>query len=264
MERAKKKWGQHFLRDKNIARKIVRAANINARRLIMEIGPGYGILTEMLLTSGEHYIGIEIDPHLASTLEGRFENYPNFHLSTQDALEFDWESAIREYSGYRPVVLGNIPYNISSPILFKLFDNSELIDRAILMVQKEVGQRLIAKPSTKDYGLLAIFSQLYSDVQYLFTVSAKVFYPQPKVDSAVVRLIFKRRVKTQFSDYQLFQSVLRRCFQQRRKMLRKSLSGLFSPALLSKLDVDLTQRPEELSIPAWIKLSESIYRHLLD
>lgn len=260
--RPKKKWGQNFLKDKNIARKIVAASGANAGGLVIEIGPGQGVLTDLLMDSGAEYLGVEIDPHLAKELRERFSDNPRFSLLEDDFLETDLSGIIQQYPGKTPLVVGNIPYNITSPILFKLFDHADELQAAVLMMQKEVGERLRAHPGSKEYGLLAINGQLFAEVKYLFTVPAKLFFPQPQVDSALLKFTFKRGVREQFADFQLFRKILRHCFQHRRKMLRKSLSMLFSSLQLSKLSVNLTRRPESLSIPEWTELAESIH-HLL-
>lgn len=262
--RPKKKWGQNFLTDKNIARKIVRAAEITPQSLIIEIGPGRGALTDLLLNSGALYLGVEIDPQLAEELNTRFTEKSNFALIRQNFLEADLPKIVKRYPQKNPAVIGNIPYNITSPIFFKLFDEADVLHSAILMVQKEVAVRLKASPGTKEYGLLAINAQLFAEVEYLFTVPAKLFFPKPKVDSAVIKFIFKKGIQKQFADFQLFRTIIRHCFQHRRKMLRKSLSMLFSSLLLGKLNFNLTRRPENLSVQEWVNLTESIYRLLLE
>ena len=259
--RPKRRWGQNFLNDANISRKIVAAAlDAPAPRLVIEIGPGQGALTGMLLASGDPYLGIEVDPQLADLLTVRFAGEPQFNLLQEDVLNVDLTRAANPQKS--TVLAGNIPYNITTPILFHLFDAADHIFHAVLMMQKEVGDRLVAQPNSKAYGLLAINSQLFADVERLFTVPASVFSPRPKVDSVVIRLRFKKGVRDQFSDFDLFRKVIRNCFQQRRKMLRKSLSILFPSTLLHKLDANLTLRPEQLTIPQWIDLTEAIYRHL--
>ncbi len=256
----KKRWGQNFLTDPNIARKIVSAAlETPAPRLFIEIGPGRGALTEHLLAGEERYVGIEIDPQLAKYLRERFAQHPNLQLISGDVLHVDFAALARQAPGAAAVVVGNIPYNITSPILFKLFEQAEHLSSAVLMMQKEVGERLIAPPGTKAYGLLAIHTGLFCTVEKRFVVPAHLFTPRPKVDSMVVRLQFKKKATEPFPDFSLFRQVLRHCFQHRRKMLRKSLSMLFSPALLRKLKFDLSRRPEQLSIEAWKELTEAIY-----
>lgn len=256
----KKKWGQNFLSDPNIARKIVAAAG-EFSGPVFEIGPGQGALTGLLLAAGQPYAGIEIDPALAAQLRERYGHLPNFRLIEADFLGLNLAALAGEYAA-PPVVVGNIPYNITSPILFRLFDHADLFDRAVLMMQKEVAERLRAPVGTKAYGLLAINAQLFAEVEYRFTVPPHLFFPAPKVSSAVLRLRFRKGVQDQFADFALFRKILRHCFQHRRKMLRKSLSMLFSTTLLSTLSADLTRRPEQLSIPEWQQLSESIHRQL--
>lgn len=258
--RPRKRWGQNFLKDRGFIQRIIEAPQTGQPRLVIEIGPGKGAITDGLIKQSDHYIGIEIDPMLAEKLLERYGDRNDFQLLQDDILDVNIADLILQYPNLKPVVIGNIPYNITSPILFKLFDNADIIEEAIIMMQKEVGQRLHAKPATKDYGLLAINGQLFSDVEYLFTVPAGCFYPKPKVDSAVLRFIFKKGIRDTFSDFGLFRKLIRHCFQQRRKMLRKSLSGLLAPDLIGKLDIDLTLRPERLSIDDWRELSESVYR----
>ncbi len=257
----RKKWGQNFLSDPNIARKIVAATEPDSAGSFVEIGPGTGALTGILAEYKQPYLGIEIDPELAGRLSRQFRDKPEMHFITGDFLRLSLPAIMGELAPPR-VVIGNIPYNITSPILFKLFDEADFWDRAVLMMQKEVGERLVAPPGGKEYGLLSINAGLFAEVKSLFKVPSHLFYPKPRVDSIVVRLIFRKGVKERFADFQLFRKVIRRCFQQRRKMLRNSLSGLFSPDLISKLDADLTQRPEQLSILAWEELTTQIVRLL--
>lgn len=258
----KKRWGQNFLQDKNIARKIVAALEAKPSTPVIEIGPGPGALTGFLLQTGAPYCGVEIDSRLAGVLRQRFSGYPNFTLAEADFLQWDLAAALRERPQTPPRLVGNIPYNITSPILFKLFDHADDLETAVLMVQKEVAERLIARPAGKEYGLLAVNGQLFAEITLLFRVPASRFFPRPKVDSAVIKLDFKKEVKAQFPDFQLFKTVLRHCFQHRRKMLRKSLSMLFPAAFVTTLDFDLTRRPEQLSIPEWKTLTELIHLHL--
>jgi len=248
--------------DKNIARKIAEAALASPMpRLMIEIGPGTGALTDLLLKENDPYIGVEVDPQLSQQLLEKFSETVNFSLVQQDFLKTELPPLLQKHPGSNPVIVGNIPYNITTPILFKLFDHADELNGAILMMQKEVGERLIAVPSTKQYGLLAINSQLFAEVDKLFTVPAHLFSPRPKVDSVVMHLRFKKGVMATFADFILFRKVLRHCFQHRRKMLRKSLSMLFSSADLPKLNIDLTQRPEQLSIQSWRELTEAIHLH---
>lgn len=260
--RPQKRFGQNFLTDKNVARKIVNAIDAPLPRLIIEIGPGKGILTEAALEKADQYIGVEIDRALVEMLKQRFSSYPNFAVTQQDFLQFDFAESLKEFPNHSRIILGNIPYNITSPILFQLFDEADHLDQAVLMVQWEVGNRIRAREGNKDYGLLSIFSQIFAEVAYLFKVPAKLFFPIPKVDSAVIRFHFRKGAKQQFADFELFRKMLRTCFQQRRKMLRNSLSNLFDEDVLVKLNVSLTRRPEQLSIRDWMELYNQIYQTL--
>ena len=261
LPRPRKKWGQNFLTDMNIARKIVATAGVGADNLVIEIGPGRGVLSDLLAANAGHYVGIEIDPLLAGYLQEMFADHGNISIVNEDFMTLDLPALLAAYPHLQPVIVGNIPYNITSPILFRLFDHGQRLSAAVLTMQREVAERLRARPGGREYGLLAINSQLFAEVTYCFNVKAKLFHPRPKVDSAVVHLRFKPDVKSQFADFELFRTILRHCFQHRRKMLRKSLSMLFSPAFLVKLGADLTRRPEQLSIPEWIDLGNLVHRH---
>ncbi|HQU71218.1 MAG TPA: 16S rRNA (adenine(1518)-N(6)/adenine(1519)-N(6))-dimethyltransferase RsmA [Calditrichia bacterium] len=256
----KKRWGQNFLREPNTARKIVAAALSDGpeKHPVIEIGPGTGALTRLLLESDTPYTGIEIDPQLAADLRDQYAGHPHFHLEEKDVLELDWPALLENLAPSKAVVIGNIPYNITSPILFTLFENSTRLHSAVIMMQKEVAERLVALPNTKAYGLLAIFTRIYCDCRYLFKVGAHQFFPVPKVDSAVVKLDFREDPVADFPDFDLFRRVLRHCFQQRRKMLRKSLGSLFPADHLSKLRFDLTRRPENLSLTEWQDLTAQL------
>lgn len=256
--RPKKRLGQNFLRDRNTAQRIVDALPLTAPNLIIEIGPGTGAITGGLVERADAYIGIELDPALAENLHQTYGHHPQFSIILQDFLKADLAALISDYPGHHLSIIGNIPYNITSPILFKLMDFADHIDHAIIMMQREVAQRLVASPGNRAYGLLAINAQLFCETEYLFTVNAGQFYPKPKVDSAVVRLRFKSGVKAGFRDFDFFRTVIRQAFQQRRKMLRNSLSGLVAPENMTKLPVVLTDRPERLSIEEWISLTDAI------
>ena len=256
--RPSRKWGQNFLTDANVARKIAAAVQTPPPRLLIEIGPGKGMLTRYLLEYQEPYVGIEIDPQLAAYLKETYGNLSHFHLLEGDFLEMDLQALVANYPEHHPVVLGNIPYNITSPILFKLLDHATRLREAILMVQKEVALRLVADPGTKDYGILRILTAVWADVTYLFTVPAARFYPRPKVDSAVVRLQFSSRYAEKIADYNLFRTIVRHSFQQRRKMLKNSLIPLLPEGIMDKLKDVWRKRPEQLSIDEWIALSNQI------
>ncbi|NOX38055.1 MAG: ribosomal RNA small subunit methyltransferase A [Calditrichaeota bacterium] len=258
--RPKKYWGQHFLMDHHLARQMVAAIDAPPPTLVIEIGPGKGILTRYLLDTPCQYVGVEIDPELADYLRQTFQAFPNFHLLEADFLSLDLRSLFEQYSGHTPVVIGNIPYNITGPILFKLFQHYRELHQAILMVQKEVARRITASPGSKDFGILAIFSQLYARVRYLWTVPAGRFFPRPQVDSAVVQFHFRKDATATIANEALFQRLVKTAFQQRRKMLKNSLSLLFPKEVLNKLPFDLNLRPEQVPLSDWIQLANQLHQ----
>jgi 16S rRNA (adenine1518-N6/adenine1519-N6)-dimethyltransferase len=250
-----KKFGQNFLQNKQIAEKIVRSLNCQQKDIILEIGAGKGVLTEYLIRQRcQKLIVIEIDPRLALLLEDRFSN--SIKLIQQNFLNISFEQFA---AADRIKVIGNIPYNITSDIIFKLIKNYKYIECAVLMVQKEVANRLVAQIKTKDYGLLTIFTGLYCHVHKLFDVDRRNFYPIPQVDSSVVYLEFNERFDTNL-DYQLLEKIVRASFNSRRKMLRNSLMKLYSTKHLEKISsVSLDKRPEELTIEEFKILTKELH-----
>ncbi len=256
--RPKKSLGQNFLVDENIARKIIHHVAATPDDTIVEIGPGFGVLTKYLIPVSKRVIAVEIDRKLARHLAGQFGHPQNFILIQGDFLKKE----LAEFSGGEKVrVLGNIPYHITSPVIFKVFAARHLVTDMILMIQKEVARRIVAQPGSKDYGILSVFSQLHSSPKILFSVSKNVFKPKPDVDSAVVRWDFSRPLAAVVSSYEILDSVVHATFQQRRKMLRKSLQQIIEVAdHLDQIDFDLKKRPEELSPGEFVKLSNEIAR----
>lgn len=255
--RPKKSLGQNFLVDENIARKIIRFVAPTPKDVILEIGPGFGILTKYLIPTIEKVIAVEIDHNLSQKLKNQFGQRKNFELIEGDFLELEIVEFFDHLGKLR--VLGNIPYHITSPVIFKIFENREYIQDMILMIQKEVGQRIVALPGSKDYGILSVFSQLYSEPHLLFHVSKNVFKPKPEVDSTVVRWDFSKSLEVGVKSKEILQIVIHGTFQQRRKMLRKSLKNI--PGLsanIQKLDFNLKKRPEDLNPSEFVELSNLI------
>ncbi len=257
--RPRKKWGQNFLTDTHLAQQIARSIETSPPLVVLEIGPGKGMLTRYLLTLEQPVVGIEIDRQLADELVATFGGNPHFQLVVGDVLEVDWERIFQQFPEHTPVVVGNIPYNITSPILFKIFDHAPPIREAIIMVQKEVALRLTASPGSKDYGILSIMAAVNGEVSYLFTVPAGRFFPKPAVDSAVVRFQFPSPLKETIRDMAWFKKIVRAAFQQRRKMLKNSLIPLLPPAIVDKLKVNWRLRPEQLDVKEWIALSNQVW-----
>ncbi len=257
--RPRKRWGQNFLTDTVLAQKIVQSIQTAPPFLIIEIGPGRGILTRYLLEHHQPYVGIEIDRQLVADLRAAFGKSPHFQLMEGDVLTVDWQRIFQQYKGYPPVVIGNIPYNITSPILFKIFDHVPPIQEAIVMVQKEVAQRLVASVGNKAYGILSIMAAVYGEVSYLFTVPAGRFFPRPAVDSAVVRFQFPSPLRETIRDMAGFKKIVRTAFQQRRKILKNSLIPLLPAGIVDKLKVNWRLRPEQLDVNDWIALSNQVW-----
>ena len=218
--RPKQSLGQNFLHDPNTARKIAGALHAESGDAVVEIGPGTGALTEVLLAEHPALVALEIDQRAVRALR---ETFPKLDVREEDATEANWPALAEELDG--PLhVIGNLPYNVTSPILFALLDARAHLSEAVLMMQKEVAERLTAGPSTKDYGIPSVLTQLWSTPEKLFDVSPHVFRPQPRVHSAVVRLDFTRvPPAAQQVDSEWLRTVVRTAFGKRRKMLRNSL-----------------------------------------
>ncbi len=250
-----KQFSQNFLTQPAIAYKIVSALNISGRDSILEIGPGPGILTEIIVNENpSSFFAIEIDRNLAENLRGKYANH--LHVIEKDILDFDLLSLD---SGCFPLkVIGNIPYNITSPILFKLLEYHSKIECSVLMMQKEVAKRIVAKSGSKDYGILSIMVQILADVEYLFDVGNKNFHPVPKVNSAVIKLTYLKKEEG-IENIDLFKKLVRGVFNNRRKMLRNTLSRIFGQTIVSSLDAfDLTRRPEQLTIAQFKELANKV------
>jgi 16S rRNA (adenine1518-N6/adenine1519-N6)-dimethyltransferase len=248
--------GQNFLHDQNLARWIVDQAQITPEDHVVEIGPGLGALTRFLLEKGAHVLAIEKDARLANFLRSRFSN-KRVEIVNTDALKFD----PRVLFAHRCVkLIGNLPYNISSPLLLKFLEYPSPISLCLLTLQKEMAMRLSASPRTHDYGALTLRIQLHHRVKYLRSVPPTVFLPQPDVDSAVVRFAPRDALELPEHDDELLLKLIRIGFSQRRKQLRKLLreySGDWN-ALASCLNIDTNARAEELSLLQWIALANSI------
>ena len=248
--------GQNFLHDQNLARWIVDQAQITPEDYVVEIGPGLGALTRFILEKGARVLAIEKDTRLANFLRAHF-GHERLEVINNDALKFD----PRALFAHRQVkLLGNLPYNISSALLLKFLEQPSPISLWLLMLQKEVAMRLSASPSTRDYGALTLCVQLHNRVKYLRTVRATVFFPQPDVDSAMVRILPRDPLELPARDDELLLRLIRTGFSQRRKQLRKLLRTRVPDwdRVASHLDINPKARAEELSLPRWIELANFI------
>lgn len=255
--RPKQSLGQNFLVDENIARKIIRLLTPKSEDVIIEIGPGFGVLTKYIIRAAQKVIAVEIDRDLAEQLRVEFGHVENLELIEADFLRFD----LTEYfnPNYRLRILGNIPYHITSPVIFKSFEIRKQIYDLTLMIQREVAERVVASPGNKDYGILSVFSQLYSEPEILFHVSRNVFKPKPDVDSSVLRWDFAKAVEPAVRNEELLRRIIKVTFQQRRKMLRKSLQQIPELAKMpDHCDFNLEKRPEALSPAEFVELTNML------
>jgi len=240
--RAKKNLGQHFLKDKNIARKIVDSLQATNVRKVLEVGPGMGVLTQFLIENKAYETTVvEIDRESVEYLQQHFTTLKGRILS-EDFLRMDFS----RYSNEPFCVIGNFPYNISSQIFFKVLENRNQVPEVVGMIQKEVAERLSAGHGSKTYGILSVLLQAFYDIEYLFTVGEQVFIPPPKVKSAVIRLVRNNRENLS-CDEQLFFKVVKAGFNQRRKTLRNSLKVFLTDEALKSNEL-FSKRPEQLSV----------------
>ena len=251
---AKKRLGQHFLIDLSIAKDIADTVDTCPGMPILEVGPGMGVLTQFLIEKKRPLKVVEIDEESVSYLCKNLPQLQEENIIPDDFLKMRLG---RLFDGGQFMLIGNYPYNISSQIFFKMLDYKEYIPYCSGMIQKEVGERLAAKPGTKAYGILSILIQLWYDVEYLFTVDENVFSPPPKVKSAVV--LMKRNARTSLEcDEALFKKIVKGTFNQRRKKLRNSIQqivGKDSPLLGDPI---LEMRPEQLSLEEFIELTRKV------
>ncbi len=250
--RAKKHLGQHFLKDENIAKKIADSLTEEAYDIVLEIGPGMGVLTKYLLKKNVKVYVIEIDAESVEYLKAHFLQL-NGRIISEDFLKVDLQKYFEDQS---IAIIGNFPYNISSQIVFKTLEHRHRIPEFAGMFQKEVAQRITEAPGSKTYGILSVLTQAFYDVEYLFTVPPNVFNPPPKVDSGVIRLIRKQNY-TLPVDEQLFFRVVKTAFNQRRKMLRGSLKS-FNLSDKLREDAIFARRPEQLTVHDFISLTQKI------
>jgi 16S rRNA (adenine1518-N6/adenine1519-N6)-dimethyltransferase len=250
----RKRFGQNFLRDDTVVHRIVAAVNPRAGDHLVEIGPGEGAMTAAFLKSGIPLDAVEIDRDLATVLKRRFENSPQFNLHQADALKFDFHTLTH---GEKLRIVGNLPYNISTPLLFHLFAHTGMIVDMHFMLQKEVIDRLCAEAGDPDYGRLGIMAQYYCRAEKLFEVYPESFYPPPKVTSAIVRLIPHAAPPVEASPAALGK-VVTTAFSQRRKTLRNALKSLFDEAEFMDAEIDPAARAETLNLEQYARLAQRL------
>ena len=249
----KKFLGQHFLIDENISKKIVNSFSLKEFDKIVEIGPGKGALTKYLFEFSDKLILIEYDTESVEFIKSSFKKH-NPNIVKKDFLKYNLKDVLTQTS--KNLIIGNFPYNISSQIIFKILENYLLVGNLIGMFQKEVAERIISKPNSKEYGIISVKTQLLYDVKILFDVSPNVFFPKPRVNSSVISMTRKKNINTNF-DQKLFDKLVKLSFQQRRKKIKNSLKKLdIKENILEDSIFDL--RPEQLSVNDFIRLTQKI------
>lgn len=251
--RPKKALGQHFLTDMSVARRIADTLREYVGIPVLEIGPGMGVLTQYLLEAGHDVTAVEIDSESVNYLAGHFPELEG-RVIADDFLKMNLDSL---FGGGDFAVIGNYPYNISSQIFFRLLDVRDRVPVCSGMLQREVAERLAAPPGTKARGILSVLLQTWYDVEYLFTVSEKVFNPPPKVKSGVIRLT-RNGVSDPGCDVALMRRVVKTTFGMRRKTIRNSIKPLLAPGAVMPDDPLLNMRPEQLSVADFVRLTNML------
>lgn len=265
--RPRKRLGQAFLQDPNVLRRIVAAAGICSDETVVEIGAGLGIMTEVMAARAGRVIAVEVDPLLAGILRERLRGWKNVDIVEMDVLEYDFSSALSDRRSAKIKVVGNLPYQISSPILFRLLDSRPVVSMAVLMLQKEVVDRITAAPGTKDYGIPSVMISMYCRTRRLMDVPGSCFYPAPRVDSSVVELTMREEPLVSLVEDEAFRCVVRTAFSRRRKTLLNNLRPVRCPgadekdmaSILQEAGIDGRRRAETLSAEEFGLLARRLF-----
>ena len=267
--RPNKRLGQHFLVDSRPLYAMLQAAELLPEDGVLEIGPGLGVLTRELCSRAGKVVAVEKDRQLIPILEDLTKDFKNICILDADVLKLDMEELREEHFGGSFTVVANLPYYITSPIIMKIIENRHLIPLAVLMVQKEVAQRRVASPGSKDYGILTIAVNMYAEVKLVCNVGKSSFLPPPKVESAVVKILLRQKPRVEV-DEELFFKVVEAAFGERRKTLKNSLSrrldipGIDPEVIAKALEVtgiDPMRRGETLSIEEYAQLLEALKKY---
>ncbi|MFC4558545.1 16S rRNA (adenine(1518)-N(6)/adenine(1519)-N(6))-dimethyltransferase RsmA [Virgibacillus kekensis] len=270
----KKSLGQNFLIDVNILENIIAHAGIDESAGAIEIGPGIGALTEQLAIHADRVVAYEIDQRLLPILQDTLNGYSNIHIIHQDILEANMDETIKaNFRSDQPVhVVANLPYYITTPILMKLLRDRLQVNSFTVMIQKEVAERMAAKPNSKSYGSLSIAVQYYTTAKVVMNVPKRAFMPQPNVDSSVLRLTTREKPPVEVDDEDFFFELVQACFAQRRKTLRNNLVNYFKDKegfdkvtiseTLERIGLDGTRRGESLDIAEFALLANTFYEEL--
>ena len=258
----RKRWGQHFLIDRNILKKVIRTADLQKGDVILEVGPGLGEMTYVLARQVKKVIAVEIDSKLAGILRKKTSGSSNVEIIERDILKVNFNQ-LHTQEGQRLKVVANLPYQISTPLLFRFMESRKVFLTLTLMLQREVAERMVAPPGGKAYGPLSVFVQSVSDLSIRFFIKPSAFFPVPKVESAVIHMVWKESPMVGFEET-WFKEVVRGCFGYRRKRLVNALkhSNIPLPADLEqrveRIGIDPQRRPETLTIPEFARLAEAI------
>lgn len=261
--RPKKRLGQNFLIDEGLAERIVDFAGVSRDDVVVEVGPGLGILTRPLLERAGEVIAVELDRALCDILAKIFSGYGNLKVICEDILKVDIKSLVKDG---KLKVVGNLPYYITSPLIFHLLEQRRAIDSILITLQKEVAERILTSPGTKDYGAISVGVRFYTRPSRMGTISRAQFWPRPKVDAGIIRLEVLDSPSVPVRDEELFFGVVRASFGERRKMVLNSLSsartlgvkkGSLKKAFLDT-GIDFRRRPEELSIEEFARISDLV------
>ncbi|MFK8049027.1 MAG: 16S rRNA (adenine(1518)-N(6)/adenine(1519)-N(6))-dimethyltransferase RsmA [Halioglobus sp.] len=254
--RARKRFGQNFLQDSGVINRIIDSIHPLADEHLVEIGPGQGALTQWLMRSGCRLDVVELDRDLVPALLAAYGDSPKFNLHSADALKFDYAALVENSDCSDKIrVVGNLPYNISTPLIFKLLENTERIQDMHFMLQLEVVNRLAASPGNKNWGRLGIMAQYHCEIESLFEVPPTAFSPAPKVQSAIVRLVPRENTQWPDCDEAMLRKVVQASFAQRRKTLRNNLKGLIDAQALEAIGIDPAARAETLQLHQFIEIA---------
>lgn len=256
----KKKFGQNFLKDDSIPRKIVECANILEDSLVIEIGPGAGALTKFLVKNAKQVLCYEIDTSLEEILDKELVDYDNVDVIYDDFLRRDVLKDLKKYDYKNLFVVANLPYYITTPIITKLIEDGIDVEKIVVMIQKEVADRFGAKPKSREYGSITVFLNYYFDIKKEFLVSRNCFIPKPNVDSIVISLN-KKKEKLDVNNKELFFKLVRDSFHFKRKTIRNNLKGydlVKVEEILNKYNFDLSVRAEELSLEIFVDISNNL------
>jgi 16S rRNA (adenine1518-N6/adenine1519-N6)-dimethyltransferase len=254
--KARKRFGQNFLQDPYIIDRIVNAVNPKPSQKIVEIGPGLGALTTELLPLCHEMDAIELDRDIIPKLRVSCATLGKLTIHESDVLKFDFRQLYTDNT--RLKLVGNLPYNISTPIMFHILKYADIISEMIFMVQKEVAERITAQPGSRDYGRLSIMLQYHCETQYLFLVPPHAFIPAPKVDSAIIRMVPYATPPYKAENETLFAGLVAQAFSQRRKTLRNTLKTMVDNELWQTIDIDPSLRPEMITVEQFVKLSNAL------